>query len=80
MAAEERYLPVLLGLGLDSFSMHPPAIPYIKRMIRQSRAASVERLAGRLLACASATEIRELLQHYLSRHYPDAFPADTLAS
>ncbi|MEW6518612.1 MAG: phosphoenolpyruvate--protein phosphotransferase [Thermodesulfobacteriota bacterium] len=80
MAAEERYLPVLLGLGLDSFSMHPPAIPYIKRMIRQSRAASVERLAGRLLACASATEIRELLQYYLSRHYPDAFPADSLAS
>lgn len=80
MAGEERYLPVLLGLGLDSFSMHPPAIPYIKRMIRQSRAASVERLAGRLLACASAGEIRESVQHYLSRHYPDSFPLDTLPS
>ncbi|MCK9294607.1 MAG: phosphoenolpyruvate--protein phosphotransferase [Desulfobulbaceae bacterium] len=76
MAGEEKYLPVLLGLGVDSFSMHPPAIPYIKRMIRQSRAASVERLAGRLLACASAKEIREALQLYLSRHYPDSFPAD----
>jgi phosphotransferase system enzyme I (PtsI) len=76
MAGEEKYLPVLLGLGVDSFSMHPPAIPYIKRMIRQSRAASVERLAGRLLACASAKEIREALQLYLSRHYPDSFPVD----
>ena len=77
MAGEEKYLPVLLGLGLDSFSMHPSAIPYIKRMIRQSLAASVERLAGRLLSCASSTEIRESLQHYLSRHYPDSFPMDS---
>ncbi|MBU4263493.1 MAG: phosphoenolpyruvate--protein phosphotransferase [Proteobacteria bacterium] len=76
MAGEEKYLPLLLGLGVDSFSMHPPAIPYIKRMIRQSRAASVERLARRLLACSSSTEIRELLQHYLARHYPDSFPVD----
>ncbi|MBU0908470.1 MAG: phosphoenolpyruvate--protein phosphotransferase [Proteobacteria bacterium] len=80
MAGEEKYLPVLLGLGVDSFSMHPPAIPYVKRMIRQSRAASVERLAARLLACASSMEVRETLQHYLARHYPAAFPMDTLPS
>jgi phosphotransferase system enzyme I (PtsI) len=73
MAGEERYLPVLLGLGLDSFSMHPPAIPYIKRMIRHSRAASVERLADRLLACASAAEIREALHNYLAGHYPGSW-------
>ncbi|MEW6289633.1 MAG: phosphoenolpyruvate--protein phosphotransferase [Thermodesulfobacteriota bacterium] len=77
MAGEEKYLPVLLGLGLDSFSMRPSAIPYIKRMIRQSRVASVERLAGRLLDCSSAKEIREALQHYLSRHYPDSLPHDS---
>jgi phosphotransferase system enzyme I (PtsI) len=73
MAGEERYLPVLLGLGLDSFSMHPLAIPYIKRMIRHSRAASVERLAGRLLDCVSAAEIREALQNYLAGHYPGSW-------
>ncbi|MBI5557317.1 MAG: phosphoenolpyruvate--protein phosphotransferase [Deltaproteobacteria bacterium] len=70
MAGEERYLPVLLGLGLDSFSMHPLAIPAIKRMIRQSNAASVQRLAERLLDCDSSLEIRKSLRDYYVRHYP----------
>lgn len=76
MAGEEKYLPLLLGLGLDSVSMHPQAIPYIKRMIRQSETESTERLAEILMQCASAAEVREYLQNYLVHNYPEIFPAD----
>ncbi|MFZ5765310.1 MAG: phosphoenolpyruvate--protein phosphotransferase [Thermodesulfobacteriota bacterium] len=71
MAGQERYLPVLLGLGLDAFSMHPPAIPAIKKMIRHSRADEVEELADRLLASQSTMEVRAGLAEYLARHHPE---------
>ncbi|OKY75946.1 MAG: phosphoenolpyruvate--protein phosphotransferase [Desulfobulbaceae bacterium DB1] len=71
MAGQEKYLPVLLGLGLDSFSMHPPAIPFIKKMIRKSRSDEVEELAAQLLASSSSIEARKCLQRYLADHHPE---------
>lgn len=79
MAGEEKYLPLLLGLGLDSLSMHPKAIPPVKRMIRQSNAEYTERLAENLLQCPTAAEVREQLQNYLVHYYPDIFHADDKA-
>ena len=34
MAGELLAIPILLGLGLDEFSMNPPAVPFAKRLIR----------------------------------------------
>jgi len=34
MAGEPLAIPILLGLGLDEFSMNPPAIPLAKQIIR----------------------------------------------
>jgi phosphoenolpyruvate-protein kinase (PTS system EI component) len=34
MAGEPLAIPILLGLGLDEFSMNPPAIPLAKQVIR----------------------------------------------
>lgn len=71
MAGRDRYLPVLLGLGLDSLSMNPQSIPLIKKMIRASRAEDAERLADQLLAQPSALDVRRCLREYLAGHYPD---------
>jgi phosphotransferase system enzyme I (PtsI) len=35
LAGEPLAIPILLGLGLDEFSMNPPAIPIAKQIIRQ---------------------------------------------
>jgi Phosphoenolpyruvate-protein kinase (PTS system EI component in bacteria) len=35
MIAEPRAIPILLGLGLDEFSMNPTAIPQAKGIIRR---------------------------------------------
>jgi phosphotransferase system enzyme I (PtsI) len=49
MAADPRYTWVLVGLGVRELSMHPPAIPVIKNIIRGSEIADMERLAERVL-------------------------------
>ncbi|MEW6593583.1 MAG: phosphoenolpyruvate--protein phosphotransferase [Thermodesulfobacteriota bacterium] len=73
MAGDLAMVPVLLGLGLDELSMHPYAIPYVKRMIRQSTAEECEALAAEVLGCASAQEVHACLSRRLAIRYPDEF-------
>jgi len=73
MAGDVTYLPLLLGLGIDELSMHPLAIPYIKKMIRSSKAGDMDQLAREVLTLSTAEEIRNHLSNYLSEKYPDEF-------
>jgi phosphoenolpyruvate-protein phosphotransferase len=61
LAGDPLAAPVLLGLGLDEWSMNPPSIPLVKEKVRGlSRADSVE-VAARCLTATSADEVREIL-------------------
>ncbi len=71
MAGDVVCLPLLLGLGLDELSMHPLAIPYIKRMIRNSTGEETAALVREILAMGSSREIRHYLADYLPRRYPE---------
>jgi phosphoenolpyruvate-protein phosphotransferase (PTS system enzyme I) len=73
MAGDPLCLPLLLGLGLDELSMHPLAIPYIKRMIRNSTAEEAEGLCAEILAMTSSRDIRRRLAEYLPGRYPEEF-------
>lgn len=73
MAGDISYLPLLLGLGLDQLSMHPLAIPYVKRMIRSSKAEETERVAQEVLNCASSQDVHNYLLTYLPQRYPLEF-------
>ena len=73
MAGDLTYLPLLLGLGIDELSMHPLAIPYIKKMIRSSKAGEMDQLAREALTFSTAAEIKNHLSDYLSEKYPDEF-------
>jgi phosphotransferase system enzyme I (PtsI) len=73
MASEVRYLPLLLGLGLDELSMYPLAVPYIKRMLRNSTAEEAEKLVQKVFSCSSAQDVHDLLFSYLPKRYPDEF-------
>lgn len=70
MAGDIVYLPLLLGFGLDELSMHPIAIPYIKRMIRNSTMNEVEKISREALQCSSTKAVRELLADCLPSLYP----------
>lgn len=62
LAGNPLATPVLLGLGLDEFSMTPKAIPMVKQTIRHFSASEVRNIAERALALSSATEVRAHLE------------------
>ncbi len=62
MAGEMLAIPILLGLGLDEFSMNPPAIPFAKRLIRSISHEQAREVAEEALNLRSDQEIREFVQ------------------
>lgn len=50
MAGDARYTRLLLGLGLDEFSMHPAALLEVKRIVRESNRRDLARMAESALA------------------------------
>lgn len=80
MAGDVHTLPVLLGLGIDGLSMHPLAIPAIKKMVRETDSDQAVHLAADLLGCPSAVLVQQRLNEYLEKEYPqDVLSASWLA-
>jgi phosphoenolpyruvate-protein phosphotransferase len=61
LAGEPLALPILLGLGLDEFSMNSPAIPMAKQILRRLDAGSCRDLAQRTLVLEDAQQVRDLV-------------------
>lgn len=61
MAGDVAAAPILLGLGLDEFSMSAVSIPRVKKVIRSLTHAEAQELARKALAAENAEEIRQLL-------------------
>ena len=64
MAGDPEAAPILLGLGLDEFSMAPGAVPRIKAILRRWSYADAASLAARALNLDSAEEVRELVRSW----------------
>jgi len=62
MAAEPRYLPVLLGLGFRDLSMNPQSIPAVKRALAGIDSSHAREVMHRALAISSTEEIAALLR------------------
>jgi phosphotransferase system enzyme I (PtsI) len=64
MAGNVSSTALLLGLGLDEFSMNAPAIPRVKRMIRSVTQESCGRLAKNALRCTSYRDVSRLVEDW----------------
>ncbi|MEA3310455.1 MAG: phosphoenolpyruvate--protein phosphotransferase [Chloroflexota bacterium] len=62
LAGEPLAIPILLGLGLDEFSMNPSAIPLAKQIIRALTLAETQELARAALALDDVEAVRELVK------------------
>ncbi|MGD8622119.1 MAG: phosphoenolpyruvate--protein phosphotransferase [Anaerolineales bacterium] len=62
LAGDEDAIPVLLGLGLDEFSMSPISIPHAKQIIRSWSVADAQKLVDPVLALDSAAAVREYVR------------------
>jgi phosphotransferase system enzyme I (PtsI) len=61
MAANPRLTPLLLGLGIRSFSMNASAIPRVKQAVRAVAIDDCTRFARRVMAQSDAARIQELV-------------------
>jgi len=61
MAANPKLTPLLLGLGLRSFSMNSSAVPRVKQAIRGVTIDDCTRFARRVMEQSDATRIAELV-------------------
>lgn len=62
MAGDPVALPLLLGLGLDEFSMAPASVPDAKDRLRNLSREECRELAARCLSADSAASIRAILE------------------
>lgn len=67
MAGDPEYSVVLLGLGLDEFSMSAVQIPKIKKIIRSISKSEAKELVNTLLACGSMAEISSTMKKFKYR-------------
>ena len=64
MAAERRYLPLLIGLGLDEVSVPAIEIEELKLEIARVARPECDKLLEQALRCREATEVDALLASY----------------
>lgn len=63
-ASDERFIPLLVGLGLDEFSMNPTKILNSRKMIRNLNHKECKKLVQEILKMTSASEIKARLEEY----------------
>jgi phosphotransferase system enzyme I (PtsI) len=73
MAAEPAYALVLLGLGLDEFSMNPISIPKVKKVLRMSRFEETRSLVEQLFQFSTASEIECFVRSWMAKRFPEDF-------
>ncbi len=78
MAADPLFAVVLLGLGLEVFSMNPSSIPVIKNIVRSVRYKDCRRIAEVALTKKTAQEIEEFIIESVAMRFPEGLVNKTL--
>jgi phosphotransferase system enzyme I (PtsI) len=73
MASDPTLAIILMGLGIDSFSMSPTSIPQIKRAIRSIRLSDAEELARQALRLSTGPEVEEFMATEITKLVPDFY-------
>ena len=64
MAGDATAIPLLLGLGLDEFSMSATSVLKARRQIKGLSQNEMEELAAKAINCATTEEVQTLVDHY----------------
>ena len=71
MASEPAYVLVLLGLGLEEFSMNPIAIPKVKKVLRMAKAIETRSMTERLFQFSTASEIKRYVRKWMAERFSE---------
>ena len=64
MAGDELYIPLLIGLGLDEFSMNSNSILKARKRISELEKYDCKELADEVLRMSSAGDVEERLKEF----------------
>lgn len=73
MAGDPVFVLLLLGIGLRSLSMTPPAIPEVKRLIRHASIKQCERIARKARSLETDRAVLNYLRDETRKLLPDVF-------
>jgi phosphoenolpyruvate-protein kinase (PTS system EI component) len=62
MASDLWAVPLLVGLGIDELSVHPPVVARVKTLVRSLDAAQCGRVARAALKLDSGAAVRRLIE------------------
>ncbi|MGF1902875.1 phosphoenolpyruvate-protein phosphotransferase PtsI [Aliivibrio sifiae] len=68
LAGDERASLLLLGMGLDEFSMSGISIPLVKKIVRNSNFAAVKAMADEALQMPTAAEIEAHVEKFIAEN------------
>ena len=71
MAGDPLATVLLVGMGLDEFSVVPPVLPEIKKIIRSIKAKDARRVAEKVLGMHHEADIREYLSTIIKNKVPE---------
>ncbi|MBI4726829.1 phosphoenolpyruvate--protein phosphotransferase [candidate division TA06 bacterium] len=80
MCADPLAMPLLLGLGLDEFSMNPASVPEIKRMIMHLSVDECRKVAANVMEESDPAVIRRMLFDFVVQILPDLKLAGQICS
>ncbi len=66
MCCDVKATLLLLGMGLDEFSMSGISIPNVKKIIRNANYAEVKAMADEALSMATAAEIEAHVEKFIA--------------
>ncbi len=73
MAGEPLYTLLLLGLGLQIFSMNGPDVPEVKKIIRSTTMEHARQVARRVMSFDSERQVMHFLREETRKIIPEAF-------
>ena len=73
LAGDISATAILLGMGLDEFSMNATSIPKVKEIIRGTSLESCRELAREALRGRSGTEVRAIVNAWMMEHFPKLY-------
>jgi len=68
MASDPLLLKLLIGCGLREFSMTPGAIPMARRVVKETSARQMMRVAARVLTLGTVEEIEQYLSDEVAKN------------
>jgi len=71
MARDPLAILILLGLGLDEFSVTPTAVPEIKKIIRSTDYREAVRVANKALEFEKASEVDRFMRKVMRKKFKD---------